>query len=143
MKERSRTCGDRHNCSCVPIPSSRPNGWQRSCVGPSMYRSWTALLYWQPIPTGTRNRARAGDCWRGSQRIATSEAIPGSSVHGINQVGTTLDEVPTASVEPLQRLFDERVRMPGVRLSNPTCVSVHLSNKRMKEDGSCLLRMPC
>ena len=48
-------------------------------------------------------------------------------------MGTTLDEVPTASVETLQRLFDERVRMPGVRLSNSTWVSVHPSNKRMVE----------
>jgi 2-polyprenyl-6-methoxyphenol hydroxylase-like FAD-dependent oxidoreductase len=46
-------------------------------------------------------------------------------------MSTSLDEVPTASVETLQRLFDERVGMPGVRLNDPTWVSVHQANKRM------------
>ena len=42
-----------------------------------------------------------------------------------------LDDVPTASVETLQRLFDEHIGMLGVRLNDPIWVSVHQSNKRM------------
>lgn len=42
-----------------------------------------------------------------------------------------LDGVPTASVETFQRLFDEYVGMPGIRLSDPTWVSVHQANKCM------------
>lgn len=46
-------------------------------------------------------------------------------------MGGRLDGVPTASVETLQHLFDEYVGMLGIRLSDPTWVSVHQSNKRM------------
>lgn len=46
-------------------------------------------------------------------------------------MSTMLDEEPLASVETLQRLFNERVGMPDVRLSDPTWLSVFQSNKRM------------
>jgi 2-polyprenyl-6-methoxyphenol hydroxylase-like FAD-dependent oxidoreductase len=46
-------------------------------------------------------------------------------------MGGSQDEAPTATLETLQRLFDEHIGMPGVHLSDPTWVSVHQSNKRM------------
>ena len=38
-----------------------------------------------------------------------------------------------ASVETLQRLFDEHIGMLGVRLSDPTWVSAHQANKRLAD----------
>jgi 2-polyprenyl-6-methoxyphenol hydroxylase-like FAD-dependent oxidoreductase len=46
-------------------------------------------------------------------------------------MGGRLDGIPMASVLTLQRLFDEYIGMPGVRLSDPTWVSVHQLNKRV------------
>jgi 2-polyprenyl-6-methoxyphenol hydroxylase-like FAD-dependent oxidoreductase len=48
-------------------------------------------------------------------------------------MGATLDDIPTASVETLQRLFDQHIGMSGVRLSDSTWVSVHQANKRVAE----------
>ncbi len=48
-------------------------------------------------------------------------------------MNTRLDEVPTVSGETLQRLFDEYIRMPGVRLHDPTWVSVYQENKRLAD----------
>lgn len=46
-------------------------------------------------------------------------------------MNTRLDEVPTTSGETFQRLFDEYIGMPGVRLSDPTWVSAYQENKRL------------
>jgi 2-polyprenyl-6-methoxyphenol hydroxylase-like FAD-dependent oxidoreductase len=42
-------------------------------------------------------------------------------------------ELPSPSLEALQRLFDERVGLPGVRFSNPTWLSIWRPNIRMVE----------
>jgi 2-polyprenyl-6-methoxyphenol hydroxylase-like FAD-dependent oxidoreductase len=46
-------------------------------------------------------------------------------------MNTMQDEAPGASVETLQRLFDQHVGMPDIRFSDPTWISVFQSNKRM------------
>jgi 2-polyprenyl-6-methoxyphenol hydroxylase-like FAD-dependent oxidoreductase len=48
-------------------------------------------------------------------------------------IGGRLDYAPTPSVETLQCLFDEYIGMSGVRLSDPTWVSVHQENKRLAD----------